>query len=549
MFSRDNLKKRILSCDVDRLCFLSSIPAFVLMYLLILRYMLASGLSLLNSDASSEMVLAAQLNREHAFLLSENWFYSSELRVLNTQLIYRIGLALFPHNWHWARLVSVAIFLLILAGSMILLMCAIGQKKYAFWAAIAIIAPFGQWYGWNVIFNSYYVPHIVLSVISLALLCMIVTCIQKSRSISKYGCIVLLLLVAFLSGLGGIRQLMICYVPLLAAGFALILLKKNFLSDTFPAATVFVMSVLSCIASGAGCLINITYLAKHYSFSDLAASSWQFFHLPTYLACVGDLVSLFGWQPKVPIFSPAGICNLLCPLFAAVLLFSAIYCIRHMKSLNVPAAVLLLYICAAFLVNLVICAGVKIYNESYWVPLLPFMFVPLFIMLSIAPPQKRYPHYGVFTLGGLGILLFVNSYLTMQNPQVISRLVEVPNDPNILAVSEWLKDTDYTQGIAPFWNSNIMTELSDGRIEMWTVEKGDNHLTPSTWLQSTSHETLPSGKIFLLFDQNEDLPQTHLPDTIETYVVYWDNNYIVYGFDDISQYFELLDKYPESLDD
>ena len=41
----------------------------------------------INSDASSEMVLARQLVQERA-ILSKSWFYSTELRVLNTQLVY-----------------------------------------------------------------------------------------------------------------------------------------------------------------------------------------------------------------------------------------------------------------------------------------------------------------------------------------------------------------------------------------------------------------------------------------------------------------------------
>lgn len=537
----DKWKDRLLSCDADRLCFIASAPAFVLMCLAVLRYLLASGLSLLNSDASSEMVLSAQLNREHAFLTTENWFYSSELRIINTQLIYRIGLALFPHNWHWARLTAVALFLLILAGSMILLMCAIGQKKYAFWAAVVIIAPFGRWYGWNVIFNSYYVPHIVLSVISLALLCAIVICTQKSRSIPKVICICLLMLIAFLSGLGGIRQLMICYVPLLATGALTVIIKRKCLSEAFPAGTVFLVSALSCIVSGAGCLINMTYLAEHYSFLALSSSNWQYFDLSSYLACLGDFVSLFGWQENVPVFSLAGIANLLSLLLVAVLLFSAIYCLRHIKCLNAAAAVLFLYICAAFVVELIIYAGVEGYNESYWIPFLPFAFIPLFIMLA-SPPLKKYPHCNVFVLGGLGMLLFVNSYLTMQSPYINSKINgKIEGSDKILAVSEWLENTDYTQGIAPFWNSNILTELSNGRIEMWTMKDDNRHLTPRVWLQSASHLTLPSGKVFLLLDAGS--PDTmNLPDSLESYTIYSDENFVMYGFDDISQYFELLDE-------
>ena len=44
------------------------------------------GMNNIDADNSSEMVLAKLLAEEKTFL-STNWFYSTELRVLNTQLV------------------------------------------------------------------------------------------------------------------------------------------------------------------------------------------------------------------------------------------------------------------------------------------------------------------------------------------------------------------------------------------------------------------------------------------------------------------------------
>ena len=44
--------------------------------------------NIINSDMSSEMVLARQLAEQGKWLLSENWYYCTELRVVNTCLLY-----------------------------------------------------------------------------------------------------------------------------------------------------------------------------------------------------------------------------------------------------------------------------------------------------------------------------------------------------------------------------------------------------------------------------------------------------------------------------
>ena len=44
------------------------------------------GAQWLDSDDSAEMILAELLSREGG-ILSKNWYYSTELRVLNTQLV------------------------------------------------------------------------------------------------------------------------------------------------------------------------------------------------------------------------------------------------------------------------------------------------------------------------------------------------------------------------------------------------------------------------------------------------------------------------------
>ena len=57
-----------------------------LMFVIYIVYLNAHATQHLDSDMSSEMVLAKLLAGEGG-ILSENWYYSTELRVLNIQIV------------------------------------------------------------------------------------------------------------------------------------------------------------------------------------------------------------------------------------------------------------------------------------------------------------------------------------------------------------------------------------------------------------------------------------------------------------------------------
>ena len=69
----------------------------------------------LNSDASSELVLAKHLADQGGGLLSKNWYYSTEVKVLCDQLAFEL-MFFFTDNWRIARMGGT----LILIGLMLL---------------------------------------------------------------------------------------------------------------------------------------------------------------------------------------------------------------------------------------------------------------------------------------------------------------------------------------------------------------------------------------------------------------------------------------------
>ena len=67
----------------------------------------------LDSDASSELVLAKHLADEGGGILSKNWYYSTEVNFLNDQLAFEL-MFFFTDNWRVARMGGTLILLAIL---------------------------------------------------------------------------------------------------------------------------------------------------------------------------------------------------------------------------------------------------------------------------------------------------------------------------------------------------------------------------------------------------------------------------------------------------
>lgn len=87
-------------------------------YLFDLWYQLVPGKWIVDSDLASEMILSDLLNKEGS-IISHNWFYSTELKVVNLQWFYRLGLLLFPDDWHLARAFGMAVTLALYAACML----------------------------------------------------------------------------------------------------------------------------------------------------------------------------------------------------------------------------------------------------------------------------------------------------------------------------------------------------------------------------------------------------------------------------------------------
>ena len=146
-----------------RLGGLFAAAVFLLCAVMTGTYLIAGYGAYLDSDMASELALASHL-AEEGKLISGTWVYSTEVRVLSTQLIFTPLMALFPHDWRLVRTLGCLILQGILAASAYFCGRTLGaDKKFSLLFAGLSISVCSVVYAQMVTIGAYYVPHAVLT--------------------------------------------------------------------------------------------------------------------------------------------------------------------------------------------------------------------------------------------------------------------------------------------------------------------------------------------------------------------------------------------------
>lgn len=492
-------------------------------YLINLLFIAFQGKGLLDSDMASEMVLARVLNREGA-VITQNWYYSTEIRVFNAQLSLKLGLALFPHDWHAARVLAAAVMVALFLAAYLLFAKTAGFKRMGVWTAAALMWPFGRQFWYLGLYGTYYLTYMIFSLLSMAA---IISLLQQKGK--PWIPIIALALLGFGSGLNGVRQLMVFYVPVFAAAAVLLLIKAIKKAEIASAARAALGSLTGLLGGFIGYWINANVLAKNYHFYSYTGVTWtEGNHLNALLNAWDDFLKLFGYQSGVKVMSIYSIAVLCGLLLAILFIVSLVRLCRRAQQLNETYQLILAYTISALIVMGISFSFLSaVYNSGFWVPLLPFAF-------AVFQMEGETESFRSGALKQGAIVVFACS-ISICTASTLKQAIVAPYraDAKLLEAAQWLDSNGYTQGYATFWNSNAVIEMTDGRVEMYTMADQDS-LNLYAWLQETAHmQNLPQGKIFLLLSRTE-LGQTAM-DLNAGKIIYENDNYIVLLFDSIQQ--------------
>lgn len=499
--------------------------------------------SLIDSDDSSELLLGKLLASENR-LLSPNWYYSTELRVLNTQIFYTLFFKLID-NWHLVRILSYVCMYIILIGVYFFLCRKMGCQKYFAIMATVLVMPFSGEYFDFVLRGAYYIPHIVITFLTLGLT---ETYIQLTGKKSVL-CLIGSVLLAIFVGMGGARQIIILYVPLvLAAGFLFFIdcleikNKENQILLRFivqkagekNTGKYLFFSGMSFIGALIGYVINTIILSHVYHFKVWDNISYKGLDFSRIAEIFNGFLKSLGYS-EGNIFSKATFLNITCLCWIVLTVVSVVYALKNKYKVKESYYRLSVFVAAAYIVFFVLYVFTDLsYENRYNLPII-VLSLPVITQFFVHVTWKE-------NAANLGIIVFV-TFITISSCNNYDLFYDQDRVAELREIKELLLEKDYKDGYTSFWQGNILTELSNGEIEIWCW----NYNTTSTallndsdvmfkWLQLKVHDTVqPEERMFLLFTNDEYKNNGWQEEIDADNILYWSGNYIVVGYDSFEE--------------
>ena len=501
-------------------------------YLFDLWYQLVPGKWIVDSDLASEMILSDLLNKEGT-IISHNWFYSTELKVVNLQWFYRLGLLIFPNDWHLARTFGMAITLALFAAAMLFFVKCAGLGRAGLWMVGTLLWPFGQHYLVYAIYGGYYLVYTFFYMLVLAL-------VLRSLNADKKHCAlqwVLACVITAVAGMNGVKQLMVFHAPLcLAAAILLVLALHSCGKTDWKAALdacrkevrLLAASLVTAVAAAAGYFVSNAVLSRMYDFKSYNFIVWNrdedWFTLDRILM---DFFHEFGYENGSGVFHFGGIAAAVGLLLGCWMFFCIVRLLLRLDKLERNDKLLVLLLVAM----LAVCGVAYTYFHEYYLYFW-LMNMPVAIaVMAVEIKTEDFHILGARQLLGVGLA----ACFTLCAVSTVRQEQEHPYlaHKGLNTAAEWLVDNGYTQGYSTFWNGNAMTELTSGKLEVWTLQSLDRDDVPN-WLQPKSHLTTDPEHPFLLIDTEMDGPAENakLIQYGDCTEVYNDGRYVIYDFAD-----------------
>ncbi|MBR3874018.1 MAG: hypothetical protein IKJ26_07580 [Clostridia bacterium] len=475
---------------------------------------------LTNSDMAGDL-LRAQLLAEEGKLFSENWYYSTELYSIHTYLIFAPFFHL-TQNWHVIRVAGTVVCYALLMASLWFL-CREAKLKHLFPLAGAFfLLPLSDPYFDNIIKGVHYIPYVACAFFIFGLL------MHSSKPVKAYrlyGTIILAAIVSFMIGLGGMRMVLTFYIPIACTAALLWPISKRgpercsrqqVVRFTAGTGAAFMSALL-------GCMLNTAVLSKRYSFRSYADLQFTDFSLERLLTVFQDWLNFWGYR-KGPVFSITLLHNVVALLLIGALALALIRCIKNRET-PIEHVLLSVFYAAACLIYFALFAVTDVTHfETYHLPI--SVFGLLLAATSFMETQTRLQKAVAWILAGAVVLCGAMGFAEMAQKDSTQELREI---------AEYLVEDEYEAGYATFWSGNVMTELSNGELEMyvWLGGECDNIDQTYKWLQRKSHDTqTPEGPVFVLMERKYLGVYAISSQLSPADQVYETENYLVYGYDD-----------------
>jgi len=479
--------------------------AFLLLCLTMSGYYLTAGYgAFLDADMSSELALAQHL-AETGRLISQDWLYSTEVRILNTQLVFAPLMSIFGNDWQMVRALGCMILLVMLAGSAVF--C--GRKLGAHWHFALLFAglsvlPLSLVYAQMIVIGAYYIPHAILT----NLLVGLAASMTQRRGRLFRG--VVMMLLAMVMGASSIRYLLCASMPVAAAGMWMAIFGsgegislRN--AREFP---VTAAALTAAAASGMGYVLGQKLLSALYEWDGaryagsrlVGVTGSNLFELLD--QALDGLIKLTGYMEGKILLSVQG---LLSVGALGIIILGAWLCMRALKmeggkTTGMRFGVLTL-VMSAMLTLFTFLFVEGLYLNRYWIPV---MTLGAPVMAACLTNEKN------TMLRMLCALVFAGVVLGLSAAQIKNSMAHPEIGEDERRNAQAVRECGIDFGYATFWNANVMTELTDGEVEivgMNLEQNGQGEAYPAwiSWLETKENAGMSRAQepVLILLEAHE----------------------------------------------
>lgn len=484
----------------------------------------------INSDMSAELVLADELAKTNRIFTTQ-WFYSTEIRIFYTQIVSLFFFKIF-NSWTTVRTLTNFVFLMLLLFSYLFAMKPLKlTQKSVYLSSLFLFIPYSLEYINIVHIGNSYIPHFIVVFVCIGFLIRLLG--QKNRL--YFLCYLLL---SFYAGLCGIRFLTIYAIPVFLSSILKIIIENqksgislfNISSIKKPGLVIPFFGFTACFS---GVIINSRVLSRIISvgssndlFISLLDDSGIINMIDTLI--IGFL-RLFGYNDFVSLNTLSGFASIASIIILAALVIICIIIVKNYHLFPDKSQYFILLFLMSFFTNtfiFIFIAGT--YVPRFYMPVLILLtpYIALFL------DEKQLFKYDFNKLTAIFLVIAMN---ISGIAACVSCASHDQNAP-FKEVVNFLEENHLSFGLTTFWNTGVVNELSNGRIECVNIRDSDINqifpwLTFKKYLDSETWENINNSQIFILLDSDiyDDFRQN--PMILDGSLIYDENGYLILVYD------------------
>lgn len=504
----------------------------------------------LDSDMAAEMIFSRLLAQEGHVFAAADWYYSTEFRVLYTQLIMA-PLFLITDNWHLIRAATnIVTYVLMLTAYFYMMAPLKVDKRWTALTGTILLLPFSETMITHMQMGNTYMWHVILLLFFFGMFLRLV----QGGSYGKGRRWVLRICYAALSvvcGVSGVRYLLAMQCPLVLTAILYMAASEEFRRfrtrfGTCPDARedwkrvweryggYLRYSFLGAVCSVLGYGLNVLWVSRNYVFQTYGATNYiavyQGILWERLQNALGSLLMLFGYIPDKGFLSLRGVVTLFSFVLIALFIYFVIKAYRQREGRRFFTV---LFLAVAFAVNVF----VFVFTNSTMVPR---YYITLFIFALPAAAfyfEGKEPLLDRLAVGALLLVCF-----GMGTLKILFSFLTTDKNEDKRAVAEFFMENEYDFGYATYWNANIMTELTNGKVEVANIIDPES-LAFFKWSSPMKYyeENYHQGAVFLLLtsEEAEEYEDAGALRTGEQ--VYADGHYVVLVYESVDELMSCAD--------